>query len=82
MPASVVKELVENAIDDGSAEIDIIIESGGHYLIIVSQYRKEALKLSRFTYSLWELKKITNDTKAITTCFVYAKYVYDKTIIK
>ncbi|ADE30459.1 DNA mismatch repair endonuclease MutL [Rickettsia prowazekii] len=35
-PASVVKELVENAIDGGSTKIDIILERAGKNLIIVS----------------------------------------------
>ncbi|MCA4774514.1 ATP-binding protein, partial [Wolbachia endosymbiont of Mansonella perstans] len=34
-PASVVKELVENAIDAESSEIEIKIESGGRNLITV-----------------------------------------------
>ncbi|AAU04322.1 DNA mismatch repair endonuclease MutL [Rickettsia typhi] len=35
-PASVVKELVENAVDGGSTKIDIILERAGKNLIIVS----------------------------------------------
>ncbi len=35
-PASVVKELVENSIDAGSSQIDIVIEKGGIQLIQVS----------------------------------------------
>ncbi|REK77148.1 DNA mismatch repair endonuclease MutL [Paenibacillus paeoniae] len=35
-PSSVVKELVENAIDAGSTEVDIVIEEGGLTLIRVS----------------------------------------------
>ncbi|XVN42184.1 MAG: DNA mismatch repair endonuclease MutL [Candidatus Rickettsia vulgarisii] len=35
-PASVVKELVENAIDAGSSKIDIILEQAGKNLIVIS----------------------------------------------
>ncbi|MCW8983651.1 MAG: DNA mismatch repair endonuclease MutL, partial [Gammaproteobacteria bacterium] len=35
-PASVVKELVENSIDAGSSQIDIVIEKGGSQLIQVT----------------------------------------------
>ncbi|HUU59344.1 MAG TPA: DNA mismatch repair endonuclease MutL, partial [Phycisphaerae bacterium] len=35
-PASVVKELVENAVDAGAARIDLAVEDGGRRLIRVS----------------------------------------------
>ncbi|MCC8417917.1 MAG: DNA mismatch repair endonuclease MutL [Rickettsia endosymbiont of Bryobia graminum] len=35
-PASVVKELVENAVDAGSSKIDVILEQAGKNLIVIS----------------------------------------------
>lgn len=39
-PASVVKELVENSIDSGSTEIDIILECAGKNLIVIKDNGK------------------------------------------
>ncbi|MDA8621353.1 DNA mismatch repair endonuclease MutL [Psychrosphaera sp.] len=67
-PASVVKELVENALDAGATKIDIDIERGGHKKILIKDNGKGiqkdqlALALSRHATS-----KITNisDLEAI-----------------
>ncbi|WP_339046582.1 DNA mismatch repair endonuclease MutL [Candidatus Mesenet endosymbiont of Agriotes lineatus] len=59
-PASVVKELVENAIDAGSSEIEIKIESGGRNLITVldngNGIEKEDIELAFKRHATSKLK--------------------------
>ncbi|MDF0607848.1 DNA mismatch repair endonuclease MutL [Wolbachia endosymbiont of Onchocerca gibsoni] len=64
-PTSVVKELVENAIDAGSSKIEIKIESGGRNLITViddgNGMEKSDLKLAFMRYTTSKL----NDSELI-----------------
>lgn len=69
-PASVVKELVENAIDAGATRIDVDIERGGHRLIRIrdngSGIAKEDLKLALCRHATSKIHDF-EDLEAIAT---------------
>lgn len=69
-PASVVKELVENALDSGATQIDVDIERGGHKRILVKDNGKgieqNQLKLALARHATSKISDI-NDLEAISS---------------
>ncbi|MCK5881594.1 MAG: DNA mismatch repair endonuclease MutL, partial [Sinobacterium sp.] len=69
-PASVVKELLENALDAGSTQIDIEIEAGGSKLIRIRDngcgIAKEDLSLALSRHATSKIKTL-DDLEAVST---------------
>ena len=72
-PASVVKELIDNALDAGSSRIDIVLQNGGRRLIQVTDdgcgmtADEAVLALNRFTTS--KIRRLDDLTRLTTLGF-------------
>lgn len=72
-PASVVKELIENSLDAGATEISIVVESGGHQLIQVTDdgcgMNSEDLPIAFQRYSTSKISQLEDLFKIDTLGF-------------
>lgn len=72
-PASVVKELVDNALDAGSSSIYIEIQAGGHLLILIEDdgcgMSSEDVKLSLLRHATSKIKEVSDLDRLSTMGF-------------